>query len=429
MEFKLEEKKGCVAKYSYSMKWDEIKDEYKSILDEVKKEAELPGFRKGKAPVELVKAKFASPIASQLKEKLMRTVADKISKDEKLQLFASPFADEPELKIGEGFTGIIYFELNPEVPEIECDGLEIEIARRDVTEKQVDDIIESFRQRNATIQTVDEGCIEEGDFCSAKLYKDGEAEGKEVFLHCHKDGGDPFEQALPGKKNGESFELNVSEAGKYAAGTYKVSLEKIIRQALPSLDDDFAVKCGFKSLDELKEESRKQAANVNEEMRKEERNEKLLSSLLAKSDFEVPPTLVENQLRRELDRFVNELHRRRIDPEKANIEWDKLIDSKKPEVERSVRAYFVVNKLIGKHKVEVSDDELDGVVAEIAAKDGAPVDKVKKMLEENHQFEDIKFRIAQEKIFEILANSAKIVLVDTNAKNETGGEHVDTDSR
>jgi trigger factor len=429
MEFKLEEKKGCVNKYSYSMKWDEVQEPYASIVDEVKKEAELPGFRKGKAPVELVRTKFATPIGSQLKEKMLRTVADKISGDEKLDLFANPFADEPELKLGESLAGVIYFELQPEVPEVETGNIEIEVSKREVSKEQIDSIIESFRQRNATIKTVEEGLVEEGDFCSAKLQKEGSEESKEVFLHCHGTSEDIFEKSLCGKGSKDIFELTVPEGTKHEAGNYKVSLEKIIRQALPALDEEFAVKCGFESLAGLTEEAGKQASHANQDMQKEERNDKILAALLDKAVFDVPPTLVENQLRREIEKLAGELQRRKIDPEKANIDWDKLIDAKKPEVEKSVRAYFLISKLVEKENVKVSDGETDAVIEDIAKKEGAPAEKVRKMLEEHHQLDDIKFRLAQEKIFDILAGRVKINFVDSKAKNEEGGGNADTDSR
>lgn len=429
MEFKLEEKKGCVNKYSYTMKWDEVKDPYSLIVDEVRKEAQVPGFRKGKAPAEFVKSKYAGPIASQLKDQLLRTVADKIVGDEKLKLFGAPFADEPELKVGESFSGAVYFELQPEVPEINTDGIEIEVARREASPEQVDSILNSFRQRGASIKTIEEGPVEEGDFCPAKLLKAGAAEPKEVFLHCHGESDDVFEKSLTGRNIGDTFELEVPEGGQHEAGTYTVTLQKVVRQALPALDDDLAEKCGFKTVQELREAAEKQAAAANEHMQRDERDDKLLSALLDRTPFDVPPTLVENRLRQEIDRIAEELHRRRIDPVKANIEWDKLIEAKKPEVEKSVRAYYIVSSLIEKEGVKITDEELDGVISEIAARENAPADKVRQMLEKHNQLEDIRFNLAKEKVFGILAGHAGIKLTEPAKAVAGGGKDADSHSR
>jgi len=429
MEFKLEEKKGCVSKYAYKMQWDEVKEPYSHIVDEVRKEAQVPGFRRGKAPAEFVRAKYAGPIAAQLKEQLLRTVADKIAAEEKLALFGSPFADEPELKVGESFSGTIFFELQPDIPAIETEGIEIGVTKREVSKKQVDSIIESLRQRNASIKTIDEGPIEEGDFCPAKLLKEGATEPKEVFLHCHEESDDLFEKSLTGRKIGDSFELTVPEGGSHEAGKYTVTLDKVVRQALPALDDDFAAKCGFKTMAEVTEASSRQAEAANAHMQRDERDDKILAALLDRTPFEVPPTLVENRLRQEIDRIAGELHRRRIDPEKANIEWDKLVEAKKPEVEKSVRAYFIVSSLIEKEKIKVSDEELDAAIAGIAARENAPADKVKQMLEKHNQLEDIRFNLAKEKVFDVLAGRAKITLSEPAAEPDKGGKDADSHSR
>lgn len=429
MEFKLEEKKDCVSKYSYLMNWDEVGEPYSLIVEEVRKEAQVPGFRKGRAPAEFVKAKFAGPIASQLKDQLLRTVADKISADEKLKLFGAPYADEPVLKVGESFTGTIFFELQPEVPEVNADGIEIDVTRRTVTKKQVDAVLDSFRQRNASIKTIDDGLVEEGDFCPAKLLKADSADPKEVFLHCHRDSDDAFEKSLEGKKIGDSYEVSVPEGGTHEPGIYKVTPDKVVRQSLPELDDELAVKCGYKDLVEMTEAAGKQAEEANRNMQRDERDDKILSALLERTPFEVPPTLVENRLRQELDRIANELHRRHIDPEKANIEWDKLIEAKKPEVERSVRAYYIISRLIERENIKISDEELGSVIADIAARENAPPEKVRQMLEKHHQLDDIRFNLAKEKVFEALAGHARINLVEPAHDNGEGGKDADTHSR
>lgn len=429
MEFKLEERQGCAHAYSYRAGWDEIRAPYNLIAEEVRKEAELPGFRKGKAPLELVKAKFSSVIAGRLKEKTLKEVADKISKDENLQLFSPPHADDPVLKVGDDLAGTIYFELNPEIPEIETEGIEVEVVKRETTEEQINSIIQSFRQSKSTMITIEEEAAEEGDFCSVKLLKQGEKKEREAFLHCQKESDNPFEKSLAGKRGGESYEVELPPGAKEGEGKFTVKLDKIIRQSLPGLDDDFAAQCGFKSLAELKEESKKQAEAANEQMWKEERDDKILLAILNKHPFDVPPTLVENQLKRDLDRFAGELHKRRIDPEKANIDWNKLVESKKPEVEKSVRAYFIVKKLIEKEKIEISDEEADAVITRIAEKERTPFSKAKQVFEQNGQIEDIKFKLAQEKIFEIVANRVKIKLVDANRSGEGGTKDVDPDSR
>ena len=429
MEFKLEEKKGCMNKYSYAMNWEEVREPYSLIVEEVRKEAQVPGLRKGKAPAEFVRSKFAGPIASQLKDQLLRTVADKIVEGENLKLFGAPFADEPELKVGESFSGAVYFELLPEVPNIDTDGIEIEVTRREATPEQVDAIVDSFRQRNASIKTMEEGPVEEGDFCPAKLLKAGASEPKEVFLHCHGESEDLFEKSLAGRNIGDTFEIVVPEGGPHEAGTYAVTLQKVVRQALPALDDELASRCGFKTVQELRDAAQKQAAAANEHMQRDERDDKLLSVLLDRTHFDVPPTLVENRLRQEIDRVAEELHRRRIDPAKANIEWDKLIEAKKPEVEKSVRAYYIVSGLIEKEGVKITDHELNGVITEIAARENAPAEKVRQMLEKHNQLEDIRFNLAKEKVFEVLAGRAGIKYTEPARAEAEGGKDADTHSR
>lgn len=427
MDYKLEEKEGCVKKFSFNMGWDEIKGEYQLALEEIAKEAEVPGFRKGKAPLELVKAKYKNPIEGELKSRLLQRAAKEIIEKENLKLFSDPGADNPSLVEGSGFSGFLYFEIYPEVPEIKYDDLEIKISKSEVTQAQIDQVAEIFRARHAEIKTMDNEVVQEGDYCSAKITPEEGGEEENVFVRCSERSFDAVEKSLVGKKCGEVYDLEIEDNQKKPKGKYKVSVSNVVRRVLPALDDELAKKSGFASLEDLMAKSKEKAEYENEIRNKDDRNKAIVKALLDKYKFDIPFTLLDRQLKNDAEALVNELSRqgRNIN----DLDWDKYFEIRKSTVESNIRAYFIVSKLIEQEKVTVSEEDLASFLKNIAENEGLALAKVKEILEKNGQIEDIKFKLAEEKALENISKYVKISYVEETPEKDKGGNDADSDSR
>lgn len=427
MDYKLEEKEGCVRKYSFKISWEELKGDYEQAIESVSKEAEIPGFRKGKAPIELVKAKYKNPIEGEVKSKLLQKAAEEIIKKENIKLFSDPGASDPQFAENEGFSGYLFFETYPEVPEIEYNDLEIKLKKTEITNEQVNNIVDLYRSKFAEIKTMDNETIAEGDYCSAKLISETGSPEEDIFVMCSERSYNAIERFLVGKKCGESYEMEIGENQSKPKGKYRISVKNVVRKVLPELNNELAVKSGFSSLDELMAKSREKAKYENEEREREQRNNAIVRALVDKYKFDIPATLLDRQLRNDADAVANQLQKQGADISK--FDWDKYFDLRKTAVENNIRAYFIVSKLIEQEKIVLEEEEVDTFLSKISDSQGLSMAKVREILEKNGQMEDIKFKLAEEKALENISKYVKIKYLEETPEKDKGGNNADTDSR
>ncbi len=429
MEFKFEEQNGCLKKYSFFVKWEECGGTYNEALLEVAKEAEVPGFRKGKAPLELVRAKFKNPIETEFIDHYLPKIASEIIEKENLKVFSNPFADGVKINFGNSFNGIFYFELYPEVGEIKAEDIKIKVSKREVTEEQIDEIYEGYQLSHSKVVTMENEEIQDGDFASISYSKEGEEENKTKFIACSDESSNPLERFLVGKKCGESYDFEMEEDLKdISKGKYKVTISNVVRRVLPEIDDDLARVCGFETLDALKENSKERAQIDNEMLIKEERDAKLIDALIEKYDFPIPPSLLESQLNKDAEEFVKSVENSNMNIDLNTFDWEKFFEERKKVVEKRIKGYFLVSKLIEQEHIELKDEELKEFLQKIAQRENLNVEKVKEILEKSNKLEEIKFRLREEKALEIFSKNVKIEYVE-DTPNNIGGENADSDSR
>jgi len=427
MDYKQEEKKGCLRKYHFNIQWSEIGKDYEETLEKISKEAELPGFRKGKAPLELVKAKYKNPIEGELKSRLLHKAASEIVENEKLQLFSDPGADALSFVEKEGFSGSLYFEVFPEVPDINYEGLEVEIKKHEVTEEDIKGYAEYYRAKHAEIKTMDDVTVLEGDYCSASISPSEGDAVENIFVMCSEKSFDPIEKFLVGKKCGETFELEIGENQKKPKGKYRVSVTNVVRRVLPQLDKELAVKCGFSSLDELMSKSKENAQIEMEQREKEDRNKAIVKALLEKYKFAIPFSLLDRQLKNDAEGLVNELARQGRNIQE--FDWEKYFEIRKIAVENNIRAYFIISRIIEQEGIKIIDEDLQSFLKTIAEKEGIAVEKVREILEKNRQIEEIKFKLAEEKALENISKYVKIKYSQETPEKDKGGNDADSNSR
>lgn len=429
MEYKLEETIGCVKKYSFAFGWDECQGDYEKAVLEVAKEAELPGFRKGKAPLELIKSKFKNPIETEVMDALLRKAVEEIIEKEGIIFIGNPYAEAPNFTIGEGLNGIILFELYPELPEITGEGLEIKVLKREVTDEQIKMITEELRNKHAKMVVFNDDKVKEGDFCSLTLTLEGTETTKNKFVACSKESENPLEKFIFDKDCNIEYELELTDSYQdVERGKYKVKIANVVRRILPEMNDDFAKLCGFENIDALRESNQKMAENENQLLTKEERDARIIEKLVDKYDFPLPPSLVKNQLEREYEKFIQTFERQGLEKDLDKVDWEEFGRKSEALINKRLKAFFIVLKLIEQQKIDLSEDELDEFLRNIAQRENLKVEKVREILKKNGQMEEIKFRLKEEKALENFAKNVKIEYVD-KVPVEKGGENAYSDSR
>ena len=259
IQVELEEISSVKRKLTIEVPAEVVAKEFDRVAKDFKKHANLPGFRKGKAPLSLIKRRFAGDIKGEVVQKLVPETYDQAIKDRELKPLGQPNLENLAVKEGEPLVFDAHFEVNPEIVLPKYKKLSVQVARQEVSVEDIDKELETLRERNAQLVAVEDRASEDGDLVSVDLrgeyLLDDETspvpdpiseEGVVVHLGDEQTQKD-FSEALTGVREGDekSFEVEYPEdyPEKKLAGQrvrFSVKVGEIKCKALPELNDDFA---------------------------------------------------------------------------------------------------------------------------------------------------------------------------------------------
>jgi len=365
-------------------------DEMKAVIKDVEKvflrEAQMPGFRKGKVPIELIRKEFAAGLKEETERAMFQKNYSAAVKAEELDEVA--LADVKDVKAdgdGGSFTAVV--EVKPKFKLPTYKGLKVSQGDVTVKDEAVNAQLERLRAAYAKYEDAKEGeVVSEGDFVQidysgmvgkkpileinpeAKIV----AEGKGFWTQVEEGRFLPeILDAVKGMKIGETKEGIKAKFDKESApdglkgekATYTVSLKAFRRRILPD-DAEFAEKAKAESVEKL-------AATVRESMEKSaveqeaiRRENEAVDLLMKKVDFDVPPT----QVRRAMDNYLQELAQRAqysgLSAEYFEKNRDQILKDAEAAAERQVRLWYVISAIAKEEKIEAKDDELGKKVVE-----------------------------------------------------------------
>ena len=403
---------------------EDVRVQYDNMIKEYTKNMQLPGFRKGKVPREVLERKYAEALQADAMGRVMESALEGIFKDENLPRSERPLPystpdlqGEPKLDFEQDLQFSVIYDVLPEVKIGQWKGLNIEYPYAEVEKADIDRELEEIRERNAIVMdrndtdaaqngdvvTIDYQIFEEDGSMSDLQRKDFVftlGSGKNVYK---------FDEDITGMKKGETKEFEkefdsdffeVSIAGKKRK--IQITLTALKEKKLPDLDDDLAqdVDEKYKTLDDLKNSIKERLErNLDFRLREGKQNE-----LLRKIMENTPVVLPESMIKIELEGRARRLSRQyNINPEailqlindgeKSN-EW-------RETAEKSLHSRLIIETLMEDQKIGVSDDEVEKEFESIAAASNTQIDEVKKHYNEQavaYLKEDIK----EKKITDIL---------------------------
>ncbi len=398
----------------------------------------LPGFRKGKIPRQVLEMRFGPEILHEdALEILLPHAYHQAIMEADLEPIDEPEIECHQLESGKPLLFEAVVEVIPEVALGPYKGVEVEQEKTEVTDKDVEIFLDNLREQQARLITVPEGTAGKGDlviidftgFVGGEPFEGGEAENYSLELGS---GSlvEGFEEQLEGATPGEQREINVkfpddyhreNLAGKPA--TFKVKVNEIKRKQLPELDDDFVKETGeFENLEELREDIRKR---LEEAARKESR-QKLENDLILKiseaAKLELPPVLVD----RELDKLMNEMDQflryqgLTLDKfvEMSGKTWEEIREQKKPEAERRTKSALVLKAIAKQEGICVEDPELDQKIEEIAKVYNDKPERVKELFAKQGRLQIFKNEIKLTKTIDLLVKEAQIKIVDKPSEKD-----------
>lgn len=429
MNVVVENKPNCIATLHVELEPERVEREWQAVAKQFQKMARVPGYRPGKAPQSLIDRKFSADIREELTNKLLRQAMNEAIEQKSLRVLTVSKVDGVEIAPDKSMRFTATVVTSPEFDLPDYSNIEVEIAKRPVTDKDVEDALGRIAEQHADFQTVEGRGLEMEDF--AVLSYAGSVDGKplsEAVENCPPLlAGKPnwwirlapetlapgFCEALVGLKPDESRDFTIDipddfpfEPVRGRQLAYSTTLHEIRTRSLPALDDDLANKIDpGKSMAEVRERLRaeleKYAENEFENGKRNGAIEKLLSSVTC----ELPDHLVNNEMTSILREIVQENQGRGVSDEELRAHQDEIMGAAKQNAAGRVRTTFLLLRIAEKEKLQASEQDLAFHVTQLAARYQIPVQKFVKDLQKRNAFGQIRDQILAGKALDfIVAN-------------------------
>jgi trigger factor len=391
------------------------------VAKEFARVARVPGFRPGKAPVTLIRRRFADDIKSEVLQSLVPEQIERAVTESKLVPVTQPQVD----KVDFTETGPVKFRATFEVlPEFELGqykDLEVEVDDVKIEDADVDKGIEELRDRAATFVPVEGRAIADGDYAQLKLkgipVGGGEPLDADSVL-CHVGGEEtmePFNQNLRGANTGDHKSFDVTYPSDYPdpklqgkTYTYAVEVLGIKEKKRPDLTDEFAKDVSdAQTLDELRTKMRENLEAARTHRQSEQAREKLLAQIVKAHEFPVPEALVEHQMDSRLERTVRSLASQGVDPRAVNVDWVALRSRQKERSIDDVKAELLLDRIATAEKIEVADEEVEKQIAAMAERSGESATAVRANLTRQGALDRMKSKIRSEKTLDWLCSNSR----------------------
>jgi trigger factor len=401
---------------------EEVQKAVERVAREFARVARVPGFRPGKAPVTLIRRRFADDIKGEVLQSLLPEQIEKAVKDQKLAPITQPRVDQVEYSENQPLKFRAIFEVLPEFELGAYKDIEVEVEASAVTDADVEKAITDARERGATFVPIEGRALANGDYAQIKLAGTPVGGGEPLrsdSVLCHIGGEDTleaFSENLRGAQAGEHrrFEVNYPAefpdpklAGK--SYNYDVEVLGIKEKKLPELNDEFAKDVSdSKTLEELRTKVRQGLEAERDQRQTAAVRDALLNKLTAAHDFPVPEALVENQMDVRLERAVRTLAAQGVDPRAVNVDWVAMRRRQRERAVEDVKAELLLDRIATAENIEPTEEEVESELARIAERSGESAAALRASLTKEGALDRMKSKLRSDKTLEWLQRNARI---------------------
>ncbi len=419
----------CSRRAEYLVSKDIIDKEFAEALKEVAKQAQLPGFRKGKAPLPLIRSRFGEIIVEDVAKHIQGVAFEKATEDKGVDIVAIAPEEAPAMpKQGEDYKFFFTFDVVPEIKLPEYKGMKVDAPKTEPVEERLAKRLQYLKGLYADYKTV-EDAAKAGDMLKASYtsdFKAGEEAGPAVQRLASSDEAwlwlsQPEQipgsiKALEGVKAGESrdfeavFPADFKEAA-FAGKTvkYSVKVAEIQRRTPVETDEQLAEKLRAKDVAEMNENIKKAVEAELDEERKRGVKEKILETLVTLTpEFPFPKSFFDSYTERELGRMAEKLVKSEADVEKFKQEKDKHLEEARKTASSQLKRFFILRKIANAEGVKVEREEVDNHITGLSSYYGYKEKDVRKALGRNGGYDEIQTEILMNKTLDLIASQAQL---------------------
>jgi trigger factor len=389
-----------------------------------RKNIAMPGFRKGKAPRKLIEKEYGEQVFFEDAVNLLYApVVNGAVEESGLELVTRPEVEVTEISKENGVKLKATCITKPEVEVKDYKGIEVEKVVNPVTDEDINKQLDALREKNVTVETVDDRAAENGDdvvidfegFKDDVAFEGGKAEdftlslGSGQFIPG-------FEDQIVGHNAGEEFDINVTFPEEYqvkelagAPAVFKIKLKSISKKVMPELDDDMVKdSTEFDTVDEYKVDVKKKLEEANEKHADSEVEAKIFDKVIENMTAEIPQVMFDNRV----NEMIGELEQR-LAPQGISLDLymqytGQTIDTVKKayaeQAEKQVKLRLALEKIAKLENIEVTEDELKAEFDKLAEAYKLDVDQIKQFIHDD----DLKKDIAVGKAVDLIKDAAVI---------------------
>jgi len=432
MNVEVESLPNCIASMRVELPPDRVTKGWNEIVEGFRQHARIPGFRPGKAPQNVVEAKFRKEIQEELTKKLVSETTREAIRDKGLKVLSVSSVENVEFTPEKSLRFTATLVTSPEFELPDYNGIPVKVPSDDVTEEEIAQTIEGLRERHASFSDVTGRTLEMGDFAviDYSTTLDGkpllEAEPKAPKMLS---GGQDFwiklEEAtflkgfsdhLVGQSVRESreFDLPVPEEGSVAelAGKqlhFQVTLKAVKQMELPEANDEFAdsVVKGT-TLETLREKIKEQLAHEKTHKIEASKHNQIIEFLVSRVDFELPQSYVKDETRRIMSEIVHQNQLRGVSEEVLRNNQKEIVSTASRNAKDRLKANFVLTRIAEKEGIEVAAPELRERIHVMAHQYRVSEQKMSADLEKNGLLGQVREEVLIGKVLDFLTSNARV---------------------
>lgn len=415
----------------------DVTRELDKAYGDVKKTAKIKGFRPGKAPRSILERMYGKDVKADVSGKLIQGAVVSAIQDEKLNIVGSPQVDPPEIEAGSAYAFDATVEVHPEIADIDFKGLALKKTMYQVTDQEIETQLKMLQKRLAEKKPLETARpLADGDFALIDYegLKDGQPyeETAKTENYTLKMGSgqisQEFDHKIQGMNAGETRTVSVTfpddhynDKLKGLTIDFTVTLNEIMEEQLPAIDDEMAKKLGpFENIDGVKKAIADNLVEGYTKRTEQELNEQIFTALIDKTEFEVPDALVQMELNAILDDAERSFQSNNLTLDQLGLTRESLSEKYRETAEKQARRHMILGKIIEQESLTVSDEALEEGFAEMAKTYQQPVEGIRGFYSQNkEQLQVFKHTLLEKQAITLILENSQVEEVEPELETET----------
>ena len=428
MSLQVEKLEKNMAKLTVEVPAEQFEAALKTSYNKNKNKFNIPGFRKGKAPQAMIEKMYGVGVFYEdaVDEAINASYPD-AAKESGLEIVSRPEISIEQVEKGKSFIYVATVATKPEVTLGEYKGIEVEKAKPEVTDADVEAELKKVQEQNSRLVSVEDRAVADGDqtvidfegFVDGKAFEGGKAEDYTLVIGSHSF-IDTFEDQLIGKNIGDDVEVNVTFPVEYHAAelagkpaTFKVKIKEIKMKELPELNDEFASEVSeFETLDAYKEDVKNKLAETKQAQATAENENNVVQKVVDNAQMDIPAPMVDEQVRNMIEDYARRLQSQGISFDQylqfTGSTIEQLQEQMRPQAELRLRTRLVLEAVVAAEKIEPSEELVEAEIKKMSENYKMDAEQIKTIMGEAGMAQ-MKADMAVQEAVDFLVAEAKLV--------------------